>query len=151
MNKSSFFSIKIFLFLIFFQIIFGAFVSGLDAGRLYQTWPLMNENFFPNDVVINKFSDFLNLNNQSLVQFFHRTIAYIIFFLIILIGFEIFKKKPRRLLKPYFLVLFFVFLQIILGIYTLTSNLNIYVASLHQISSIFLTILSLNLYHRSIN
>ena len=130
MNKSSFFSIKIFLFLIFFQIIFGAFVSGLDAGRLYQTWPLMNEN---------------------LVQFFHRTIAYIIFFLIILIGFEIFKKKPRRLLKPYFLVLFFVFLQIILGIYTLTSNLNIYVASLHQISSIFLTILSLNLYHRSIN
>ena len=151
MNKSSFFSIKIFLFLIFFQIIFGAFVSGLDAGRLYQTWPLMNENFFPNDVVINKFSDFLNLNNQSLVQFFHRTIAYIIFFLIILIGFEIFKKKPRRLLKPYFLVLFFVFLQIILGIFTLTSNLNIYVASLHQISSIFLTILSLNLYHRSIN
>ena len=151
MNKSSFFSIKIFLFLIFFQIIFGAFVSGLDAGRLYQTWPLMNENFFPNDVVINKFSDFLNLNNQSLVQFFHRIIAYIIFFLIILIGFEIFKKKPRRLLKPYFLVLFFVFLQIILGIYTLTSNLNIYVASLHQISSIFLTILSLNLYHRSIN
>lgn len=151
MNKSSFFSIKIFLFLIFFQIIFGAFVSGLDAGRLYQTWPLMNENFFPNDVVINKFSDFLNLNNQSLVQFFHRTIAYIIFFLIILIGFEIFKKKPRRLLKPYFLVLFFVFLQIILGIYTLTSNLNIYVASLHQISSIFLTILSLNLYHRSIS
>ena len=151
MNKSSFFSIKMFLFLIFFQIIFGAFVSGLDAGRLYQTWPLMNENFFPNDVVINKFSDFLNLNNQSLVQFFHRTIAYIIFFLIILIGFEIFKKKPRRLLKPYFLVLFFVFLQIILGIYTLTSNLNIYVASLHQISSIFLTILSLNLYHRSIN
>ena len=151
MNKSSFFSIKIFLFLIFFQIIFGAFVSGLDAGRLYQTWPLMNENFFPNDVVINKFSDFLNLNNQSLVQFFHRTIAYIIFFLIILIGFEIFKKKPRRLLKPYFLVLFFVFLQIILGVFTLTSNLNIYVASLHQISSIFLTILSLNLYHRSIN
>ena len=151
MNKSSFFSIKIFLFLIFFQIIFGAFVSGLDAGRLYQTWPLMNENFFPNDVVINKFSDFLNLNNQSLVQFFHRTIAYIIFFLIILIGFKVFKKKPRRLLKPYFLVLFFVFLQIILGIYTLTSNLNIYVASLHQISSIFLTILSLNLYHRSIN
>ncbi len=141
----------ILIFFIFFQIILGAFVSGLDAGRLYQTWPLMNENFFPNDVVINKFSDFLNLNNQSLVQFFHRTIAYIIFFLIILIGFEIFKKKPRKLLKPYFLVLFFVFLQIILGIYTLTSNLNIYVASLHQISSIFLTILSLNLYHRSIN
>ncbi len=150
-NKNSFFSIKIFLFLIFFQIVFGAFVSGLDAGRLYQTWPLMNENFFPNDVIINKVSDFLNFNNQSLVQFFHRIIAYIIFFLIIFIGYEILKKRARELLKPYFFVLLFVFLQIILGIFTLTSNLNIYIASLHQISSIFLTILSLNLYHRSIN
>ena len=71
MNKSSFFSIKIFLFLIFFQIIFGAFVSGLDAGRLYQTWPLMNENFFPNDVVINKFSDYHNKVSEGLYVHYH--------------------------------------------------------------------------------
>ncbi len=149
--EKSFFSIKLFIFLLFFQIIFGAFVSGLDAGMIYQTWPLMNESFFPNDVLIKKMSDLLDFNNQSLVQFFHRIIAYIIFFLIIFIGYKIAEQKRRVLFKPYLYVLLFVILQIFLGIFTLTSNLNMYIASLHQISSIFLTILSLNLYHRSIN
>ena len=37
--------------MIFVQIIMGAFVSGLDAGRIYQTWPLMGNSFFPNDLV----------------------------------------------------------------------------------------------------
>ena len=32
------------------QIIFGAFVSGLDAGLIYQTWPLMNESFIADDI-----------------------------------------------------------------------------------------------------
>ena len=31
----------------FIQIIFGAFVSGLDAGKIYQTWPKMNETYLP--------------------------------------------------------------------------------------------------------
>ena len=41
---------KIFIFLIFLQITFGAFTSGLDAGQIYQTWPLMNNYFFPDDI-----------------------------------------------------------------------------------------------------
>ena len=36
---------QILIILIFAQIIIGAFVSGLDAGRIYQTWPLMGETF----------------------------------------------------------------------------------------------------------
>ena len=36
----------ILIFLIFIQVSLGAFVSGLDAGRIYQTWPLMGETFF---------------------------------------------------------------------------------------------------------
>ena len=39
--------------LIFFQIVFGAFVSGLDAGTIYQTWPLMGQSYFPNDMCKN--------------------------------------------------------------------------------------------------
>ena len=39
----------IFVFLIFLQIAIGAFVSGMDAGEIYNTWPLMNQNFFPDD------------------------------------------------------------------------------------------------------
>ena len=46
---------KILLSLILFQIILGAFVSGLDAGLIYQTWPKMNLTYFPDDLVIDKF------------------------------------------------------------------------------------------------
>ena len=61
-----------------FQIIFGAFVSGLDAGLIYQTWPKMNLSYFPDDININQ-NDLINLfNNQSFVQFLHRNIAYVI-------------------------------------------------------------------------
>ena len=128
---------------VFSQIIFGAFVSGLDAGRIYQTWPLMNDSFFPNDVVINNFFDLFNFNDQSLVQFLHRNIAYIIFSLILFIGYEINKKKLKNLFKPYIYVLIFVFFQIVLGIFTLLYGAQIYLASMHQISSIFLVSSSL--------
>ena len=40
---------EIFIFLIFLQIIVGAFVSGMDAGKIYNSWPLMGSTFFPND------------------------------------------------------------------------------------------------------
>ena len=38
-----------FLLLIFTQIIVGAFVSGMDAGKIYNSWPLMGSTYFPND------------------------------------------------------------------------------------------------------
>ena len=71
------FFIKFLLFIVFLQIIFGAFVSGLDAGKIYQTWPMMNNNFFPDDIT---YEEFFDLNNRSTVQFLHRIVAYLIFF-----------------------------------------------------------------------
>ena len=139
--------LKILLVLIAIQIILGAFVSGLDAGKIYQTWPLMNNNYFPNDMTLN---NFFNLNQPSTVQFLHRNIAYIIFFLSVYIGFNILKKKNTYLYK-YFILFFLVILtQIGLGIFVLISGVNIYLASMHQISSIFLITTVLKLYHSSI-
>ncbi len=147
--KSLFFNILIFL--IFFQIIFGAFVSGLDAGKIYQTWPLMNHTYFPNDVKINNFLHFLNFSNHSLIQFYHRNIAYIIVVYILFLGFYIYKEKINFLLKHYFLVLIFLIFQIILGIVTLISGLNMYLASSHQIGSLLLILSVINLHYRQIN
>ena len=143
--------LKILIILLFIQIIIGAFVSGLDAGKIYQTWPLMNDNFFPNDFVIAKVNDLFSFNNHSWVQFLHRMNAYLILFLVILFGSKLFMTKNYTLLKPYLLVLFGIFIQSILGIFTLISNLNIVIASLHQISSIFLIIFSIKLYYWSLN
>tara|TARA_Y100000816_G_scaffold246673_1_gene195117 strand:+ start:2212 stop:3234 length:1023 start_codon:yes stop_codon:yes gene_type:complete len=150
-NNSNFISIKFFLFLIFFQIIFGALVSGLDAGKIYQTWPLMNESYFPNDVNFKNYKDFLDLNDSSVVQFMHRNIAYLIVGVLIFIGFIIKKQNQKKLYRPYIYLVFFVFTQIVLGILALITNLHILVASLHQISSIFLVLTAVNFYFKSIN
>ena len=137
--------------LIFIQVIAGAFVSGLDAGRLYQTWPLMNYHYFPNDYEVKSIKDLFNTNNHSLVQFYHRNLAYLIFFYIVIFGYFIFKNNYKDIFKSFYLVSFFLILQIVLGIFTLISGLNIYLASLHQICSLFLILSVINLYYKYIN
>ena len=151
LNDTKLISIKYFIFLIFLQIIFGAFVSGLDAGKIYQTWPMMNESYFPSDVNFKDYRNFLDLNDRSVVQFIHRNVAYLILFFIIYIGYKIKELKMKHLYKSYSYLLGLIFIQIILGILALISNLHIAIASMHQISSIFLIIFSLNFYFKSIN
>ena len=142
---------QLYIFLIFLQIIFGAFVSGLDAGRLYQTWPLMNETYFPNDTNTNKLINFFDFNNHGLIQFYHRNIAYIILLYSLLIGFIIFRRNLINLKKPFYLVIFILFVQVMLGIFTLISGINIYLASAHQIFSLLLVLSVINLYYNYIN
>ena len=140
-------SLKLLLIFLYTQIILGAFVSGLDAGKIYQTWPLMNNSYFPDDVPLN---NFFNFNNPSVVQFIHRNIAYLIFFFSIYLGFKIFKNKVVALYKYYIFFMLLISLQIVLGILVLMSGANIYFASMHQITSIFLIISVLKVYHSSI-
>ena len=53
-----------FLFiLILLLIIFGAFVSGLDAGKVYQSCPMMNNSYFPDDLTVISFKDLINFND----------------------------------------------------------------------------------------
>ena len=79
--------------LLYSQIILGAFVSGLDAGKLYQTWPLMNESYFPDDIKIKTMIDILDFENHSLVQFYHRNLGYLIFIVALMLGYIIYIKK----------------------------------------------------------
>lgn len=122
--------------LVLVQIIWGAFTSGLNAGLLYQTWPLMNEKFIADDVIIKNVLSFESLSNPSYVQLVHRFLAYFIILYTVIIYFFYFKKV--NLTKPFKLIFVAIFLQVLLGIFTLTSGLNMYLASFHQIGSIFL-------------
>ncbi len=135
------------IILIFIQISLGAFVSGLDAGRIYQTWPLMGETFFPNDILLNNLNILLDLNNHSLVQFYHRVFAYLIFLYVFMLSFYLFYIKEKKVYKSLIFILFVLSLQIFLGILTLTSGLNIFLASGHQISSVLLVFSSIYLYY----
>ena len=155
-NKSNFFffklnngldSLKLLLIFIFIQIILGAFVSGLDAGKIYQTWPLMNGSYFPDD---SSLKNFFNFQQASTTQFFHRNIAYLIFFITLYNGYKIYKERAKTLYKIFLLFFLIIIIQIALGISVLVSGVNIYFASMHQISSIFLIFTALKLYHSSI-
>ena len=98
--------------------------------KVYQTWPLMGNNYFPNDVNINRINDFLDFDNHSLVQFYHRNLAYIITIYVFVLSYLILKNKIVHLYKPFFLLFLFLFIQIIIGIFTLLSGLKIVFASI---------------------
>ena len=134
---------EIFMILIFLQIIFGAFVSGMDAGKIYNSWPLMGDSLFPDDNKIINLFKFSAFSDPSLVQYLHRNMAYLIFVLYIIIAFTVYKNKILPLFKPILILGLVVFLQIILGILTLLSGAGILISSLHQFSSILLITASL--------
>ena len=128
----------IFLTLIFIQIVIGVFVSGMDAGKIYNSWPLMGTNYFPND---NIFIDLFSLeafSNPSLVQFMHRNLAYFILGIYLLILSNIYLKNLTDLFFIIKIVGFLLLFQVVLGILTLLNGAQIFIASMHQISSIFL-------------
>ena len=135
--------VKFFLFLLFLQLIIGAFVSGMDAGRVYNTWPMMGSSYFPDD---SQFIEFLNLNvfdNPSIVQFIHRNLAYLIVGIYIYILFFIIRDRNEILRKPLIVIGVSLFLQIVLGILTILSGVKIFYASLHQINSILIILSTL--------
>ena len=132
------------ILLIYAQIIMGAFVSGLDAGKIYQTWPMMGNTFIPNDLIE---KDLLRFDNHSLVQFYHRNLAYLLILYISILVILIYKNKQHNLYKPLSILTFFLILQVLLGIFTLISGLNIYLASAHQITSVIFVLSALNLYY----
>ena len=146
-NSNNFF-LKILLATILIQIILGAFVSGLDAGMIYQTWPKMNLTFFPDDIDLDKLKLTHLFSQQSFVQFIHRCMAYIILFLVLFIGYLYYFKRKEPYLRTYLFILLVIFAQVVLGIFTLISGLNIYLASMHQITSIVLVFSVINLNHK---
>ncbi len=136
-------SLKFFFLLIFLQLIIGAFVSGMDAGKVYNTWPLMGSTYFPND---SSFEEFLNLDvfdNPSIIQFVHRNLAYLIAFIYLYILFLVLKNGNIRLRFPILIIGLSLLFQIFLGIFTILSGVKMFYASLHQINSIIIILSTL--------
>ena len=138
-NKSKIKVSKLLLFsiliLIFLQIILGAFLSGLDGGLIYNSWPDMNGSFLPNDVNTKDYLSSQLFYNPSIIQFFHRITAYILLFFIMILNYLFVKKKLNIL--NILLFDFAILLQIFLGVVTLLSGVEIKYASLHQLGSVF--------------
>lgn len=119
------------LTLAFITLIWGAFVAGLDAGLVYNTWPMMGSQWIPNELI-----GFTSILNEPVsVQFTHRWIA-------IVTALAIFSFAYR--VKSFGLA-GMMFLQIGLGIATLLSMVAIPLAALHQAGAFIL--IGLIVYH----
>ena len=126
-DKNVNFGLSLFLLLIIYtQISIGAFVSGMDAGTIYNTWPLMGSTYFPDDNNIINLLSLSAFNDASLVQFLHRNLAYLIIIVYFFIFFKIYRNNNKKLYKPINLIGFFLIIQIVLGIFTLLSGAQIY-------------------------
>ena len=136
-------STKFFLLLLFLQLIIGAFVSGMDAGKIYNTWPLMGSSYFPDDSMITDFFNLTVFDNQSLVQFIHRNLAYLIVALYFYILFFVIKNGNIKLRIPIFIIGISLLFQIVLGVLTILSGVKMFYASLHQINSIVIILSTL--------
>ena len=148
-DKISISFLSVFLFFLILQIILGAFLAGLDGGLIYNTWPDMNGKFIPTD--INKI-DLLKISsssNPTVIQFYHRLVAYLIIFLLIILNYIYYYKKiPMNNIN---ILNIAIFIQVLLGIITLMTGVEIKYASVHQLGSIFVLLSFLFIYYKNTN
>jgi cytochrome c oxidase assembly protein subunit 15 len=133
--------------LVFLQIILGALVAGIDAGRGYTDWPLMAGRFFPEGafdlqpVWRNFFED------DGLVQFTHRIVGYLVLVLA-LWAWAVARRSPHPATRRGFArALAMVFVQIALGVVTVMYSAPLEIAIFHQGGAILTLLLALRARH----
>ncbi|MCW3798870.1 COX15/CtaA family protein [Sphingomonas sp. BN140010] len=117
------------------QLMFGAFVAGLDAGYAFNSWPLMGDQLYPTaapwlDPLLRNFVD-----NPITVQFVHRWLAFGVLAAAILLARQVKRAGGRR---ESALVHALIGTQILLGIATLLTGVDLHVAVTHQAVAVLL-------------
>jgi cytochrome c oxidase assembly protein subunit 15 len=117
------------LALLFGQIMFGAFTAGLNAGYAFSSWPLMGDSFFPADVPMISPAWRNAVDNPVVVQFIHRWFAFVAAAGVVTLAVQAIRSGGAITGR---VLIGLVTLQIILGISTLLSGVEIGVAVAHQ-------------------
>lgn len=121
------------------QIIYGAFVAGLHAGRIYNTFPLMGDTLMPESVYAMSPLWKNLIENLSGVQFIHRYIAYLV---VILVGITFYKSRKLRihpmLKRGINFLSIFVIIQFLLGVFTLIYAVPVSLGVIHQVGAFIL-------------
>jgi len=136
----------VFLGVLLVQISYGGFTAGLKAGHVSDTWPLMFGKLIPP----NLFNSFLNIfESPQTIVFIHRWFAFVVLAFVIYIYYIVRQKNYQNdLYDGLQWLIAAVSLQIILGIFTILSYVNIVVALLHQAGAIVLFALAIYFIHR---
>ena len=129
--------------LAFVQILLGALVAGIDAGRGFPDWPLMAGGFLPPQPfdLVPLWRNFFE--DPGLVQFMHRMTGYVVF------GFGIFvwararKNGNARTRFAFTAMLAVMTVQVVLGIVTVIYSAPVEIAIVHQLGAVVLWVVIL--------
>jgi cytochrome c oxidase assembly protein subunit 15 len=148
-NVNSFISNKLInglLLLVSMQIVYGAFVAGLKAGKMYNTFPKMGNNWFPKEIGqgFNEFGLYALTESHAVVQLIHRIIGISCFLIAVIILLKS-KKYPRPISPSVRYLAMLVIFQVVLGVFTLVMAVPINLGVLHQSIAIVILLAIFNL------
>ena len=132
---------RVALIVLLIQIIYGGFVAGLNAGLIHNHWPLMGDGQFMHDsIFLEESTNLLRFTEgKSGVQFVHRSVAYIVVAAILLLWYKsrsvILEKTAETGIN---ILLVLVFVQFILGVFTILLAVPLWLGLVHQIGAFFL-------------
>lgn len=126
--------------IIVLQIIFGAFVAGLNAGLFYTTWPKMGTEWIPEvfGEIIGREGAISLLESPGIVQFIHRILAFTIVIVLFILWYKARKLQLTSCQKLALKTLISaVIIQFVSGVFTLINAVPILLGVLHQLGAIF--------------
>ena len=110
------------------QILFGAWVAGLDAGQVANSWPLMHGRFVPDGIDWSLGAAHTLTHDPFLVHFIHRWWAWVV-----VVALVVFARRVRRLDRRASIAIHSAFgTQVLLGIGTVLTGVALSLALLHQ-------------------
>lgn len=122
----------------FVQILLGALVAGIDAGRSYTDWPLMGGEVFPS-TAFNLAPAWTNfLDNPGLVQFNHRLVGYLLALLGVLAFVRSRSSSLAAIRGAFAAMLAMLAVQVGLGIATVMHASPLGLAIVHQLGAVAL-------------
>lgn len=134
----------------FLQILLGALVAGIDAGRGFPTWPDMNGQFFPADAFYVPGGGGLwhaFFENPGLVQFMHRMAGYLVFAFGVMVWLRGRQSAHAATRTAFHALMAMLVAQVVLGIVTVLTAAHMHVAITHQIGAVILWVLILRARH----
>ena len=127
----------------FLQILIGALVAGIDAGRTYNEWPLMGGQVFPPTAfdIEPLWRNFFE--NAGLVQFIHRVAGYLLFAFGVVVWLRARKSANGQTRFAFNAMMAMMVLQVLIGIMTVLYSAPLALAILHQFGAVVLYVLIL--------
>lgn len=138
---------RVLLALLFVQVIWGAFTAGLDAGTIYNTWPLMNGEFMPSNVTAfgSPIKDLTD--HRDGVQFVHRWFAWVVALAYLWYAWRFRALKSLGPATRWLALA--VCVQFVLGVVTVLTQVRIELGVLHQLGALLLLAATLDAMHRT--